>query len=42
MLVMGTNEAIRGALQSAPFVWWEMCFQERERGRVGYGIQSDL
>ena len=42
VLVVGTSEAIRGAFQSAPFVWCEMCFQESERGRVGYGIQSDL
>ena len=37
MLVVGANEAIRGALLSAPFVWWEMSFQDRERGRVECG-----
>ena len=33
--VVGTSEAIRGALYPSPFVWWEMGFQDRERGRVG-------
>ena len=42
VLVVGANEAIRGALYSSPFVWWEMSFQDRERGRVECDIQPDV
>ena len=42
VLELGENGVIRDALHSAPLVWWEMCFQDRERGKVGCDIQPDL